>query len=214
MELICVRHGRTAWNAKRRFQGQSDIPLDDEGLAQAQALAAHLRGEHFDFALTSDLIRARTTAEAICRGRDLTLEVSPALREMQFGAWEGLTWEQIVLRWPELEVAYEKSPRHYTPEGGESWAALCARVAEVLRSVTARMQPDDRALIVSHAGVMHAIVQCVTRPARPADDRDAIGIRFVPCGILRVSGSFQTGWKLTAINETADSGAAARTSLR
>ena len=65
MELICVRHGRTAWNAARRFQGQTDIPLDDEGLAQAQALAAHLRDEHFDFALASDLNRARTTAETI-----------------------------------------------------------------------------------------------------------------------------------------------------
>jgi|GEM_PF-3462963 len=56
MELICVRHGRTAWNALRKFQGQTDVPLDDEGLAQAQALAAHLRDEHFDVALTSDLI--------------------------------------------------------------------------------------------------------------------------------------------------------------
>jgi broad specificity phosphatase PhoE len=67
MELICVRHGRTAWNAARRFQGQTDIPLDDEGLAQAQALAAHLRGERFDFALASDLNRARTTASSSCR---------------------------------------------------------------------------------------------------------------------------------------------------
>ncbi len=54
MELICVRHGRTAWNAGRRFQGQTDIPLDDEGLAQAQALALHLREERFELALASD----------------------------------------------------------------------------------------------------------------------------------------------------------------
>ena len=77
MELICVRQGRTAWNALRRFQGQTDIPLDDEGLAQAQALAAHLRDEHFDHALASDLVRARTTAETILGERKLALQLSP-----------------------------------------------------------------------------------------------------------------------------------------
>src|SRR5471032_2762037 len=102
MELICVRHGRTAWNAFRRFQGQTDIPLDDEGLAQAQALAAHLRDEHFDLAVASDLVRARATAEVILGARELPLELSAQLRDMHFGLWEGLTWDEIVARWPEL----------------------------------------------------------------------------------------------------------------
>jgi len=212
MELVCVRHGRTAWNAVRRFQGQTDIPLDEAGFAQAQALAAHLRAERFDLALTSDLSRARATAEAICRDRDLVPEPTVALREMHFGVWEGLTWEQIVERWPELERRSETSPRHYTPEGGESWAALCARVAALLRTVTARLGPDGRALIVSHAGVMHGIVHEVTRTAPPGEPADGIGVRFVPAAILRVSGSFERGWKLVAVNETADSGDAARSS--
>jgi broad specificity phosphatase PhoE len=204
MELICVRHGRTAWNAGRRFQGQTDIPLDDEGLAQAQALAAHLRTERFDLAISSDLIRARTTAEAICRERDVVLELEPALREMRFGVWEGLTWPQIVARWPELETAYEKSPRGYTPEGGESWQALCARVGSVLRRVAARLNPEGRALIVSHAGVMHGIVHGVTSTGTD-DGTSGTGISFVPGAILRVVGSFDAGWELTAINETAGS---------
>ena len=203
MELICVRHGRTAWNANRRFQGQSDIPLDDEGLAQAQALAAHLRGEEFDLAVCSDLVRARVTAEAICAGRDIALVADPELREMHFGGWEGLTWAQIVERWPELDSAAEKAPRHYTPEGGESWDALCARIGDALHKITRPMADDARALIVSHAGVMHAIVQVVTRNGRPEDIEAALTLKFVPCGILRVSGSFADGWQLDAINETA-----------
>jgi broad specificity phosphatase PhoE len=210
MELICVRHGRTAWNAARRFQGQTDIPLDDEGLAQAQALAAHLRDEHFDLALTSDLIRARTTAETILGERALTLELSPAWREMHFGLWEGLTWDEIVTRWPELDLAGEKVPMHYTAEGGESWDALCARVDAALRATTARMDPQGRALIVSHAGVMHAIVRSLTSVPRPGDTTPpATAIRFSPGGIIRARGSFTAGWELTAINETADSGTAA-----
>jgi len=196
MELICVRHGRTSWNANRRFQGQTDIPLDDEGLAQAQALAAHLRGERFDLALTSDLIRARTTAETICAERDVALECTPQLREMHFGLWEGLTWPEIVARWPELDAKNEKAPMYYTAEGGESWAALCARVDTFLRATTARAANDARVLIVSHAGVMHGIVRSLTGAGT-----EAIGVRFSPAGILRARGSFEAGWELTAINE-------------
>jgi broad specificity phosphatase PhoE len=205
MELICVRHGRTAWNALRKFQGQTDVPLDDEGLAQAQALAAHLRDEHFDVALTSDLMRARTTAEAILGECDVVLELAPQFREMHFGLWEGLTWDEIVGRWPELDAASEKAPMHYTAEGGESWEALCARVDTALRALTQRMGADDRALIVSHAGVMHGIVRSLTAAGGTA----ATGIRFSPGGIIRARGSFEGGWELTAINETADAGNAA-----
>jgi broad specificity phosphatase PhoE len=209
MELICVRHGRTAWNAGRRFQGQTDIPLDDEGLAQAQALAAHLRDEHFDLALASDLVRARTTAETILGERELALELSSDFREMHFGMWEGLTWEEIVVRWPELNSAHEKAPMYYTAEGGESWDALCARVDLALRTLTARMRAGDRALIVSHAGVMHAIVRSLTSAGSSGTHAAATGIRFSPGGIIRARGSFDDGWELTAVNETAGSGTAA-----
>jgi len=206
MELICVRHGRTAWNAGRRFQGQTDIPLDDEGLAQAQALAVHLRHERFDLALASDLVRARTTAETICASHDLEIELTPELREMHFGQWEGLTWDEIVARWPELDAKNEKAPMYYTAEGGESWDALCVRVDTFLRATTARMAPADRALIVSHAGVMHGIVRSLTSAGGSGAHPVAVGIKFAPAAILRARGSFDAGWELTAINETADSG--------
>jgi broad specificity phosphatase PhoE len=202
MELVCARHGRTAWNADRRFQGQTDIPLDDEGRAQATALATHLRGEHFDLAVTSDLVRARTTAELICAGRDVRLTLDPQLREMHFGVWEGLTWTEIVARWPDLSERYEFSPRHYVPEGGEGWEHLCERVEAVLRSVAAQLAPDGRALVVSHAGVMHAILHVVRHGAAAGDDV-ALRVRLAPASILRLRGSFEAGWTVDAINETA-----------
>jgi broad specificity phosphatase PhoE len=208
MELICVRHGRTAWNAARRFQGQTDIPLDDEGLAQAQALAAHLQDEHFDLAIASDLTRARTTAQAILGDRDLVLELTPHFREMHFGLWEGLTWDEIVGRWPELDARNEKAPMYYTAEGGESWDALCERVDLALRALTERMRPADRALIVSHAGVMHGIVRSLMSAGRSGANPVALGMRFSPGGIIRANGSFADGWEITAINETAGSGVA------
>ncbi len=204
MELVCVRHGRTAWNADRRFQGQTDVPLDDEGRAQARALAVHLRGETFDLAVGSDLQRARATAETILAGRAPALELDPALREMHFGVWEGLTWTEIVARWPELSDRYEASPRQYVPQDGESWLDLCARIGAVLRRIADRVPPNGRALIVSHAGVMHAILHTVKDP-QPASDADEteLRVRLVPAGIIRLRGSFAGGWTVAAINETA-----------
>ena len=211
MELICVRHGRTAWNAGRRFQGQTDIPLDDEGLAQAQALAAHLSAEHFDLALASDLARARVTAETILAEHAVALELTPHLREMHFGLWEGLTWDEIVARWPDLDAAGEKVPMYYTAEGGESWDELCTRVDTLLRATAARMGPQDRALIVSHAGVMHGAVRSLTSTGKGTSaEQVAVGLRFSPGGIIRARGSFEAGWELTAINETAEPPAPAR----
>jgi alpha-ribazole phosphatase len=201
MELVCVRHGRTAWNADRRFQGQTDIPLDAEGHAQAQALGRHLARESFDLAVASDLSRARMTAEALCAGRTLPIELDASLREMNFGVWEGMTWNEIITRWPELSDRYEASPRQYTPEGGESWEALCARVDEALRRITARMAPDGRALIVSHAGVMHAILHTVH--GVPSMEGVELRVRLVPAGIIRLRGSFEAGWDVAALNETA-----------
>lgn len=202
MELICVRHGRTAWNADRRFQGQTDIPLDSEGLAQAKALGAHLRRETFNLAVTSDLGRAVSTARAICEGREIAiaLEHDPGFREMHFGEWEGLTWAEIAARWPDVGSENGKGPRTYTAVGGESFDALGERIRAALLRVTSRLAPDGRALIVCHAGVLHAIAGVVLGRETEA----TAGLKFVPASILRVRGSFEDGWELTAINETAD----------
>lgn len=199
MQLICVRHGRTAWNAVRRFQGQTDIPLDDEGRAQAQALAAYLGRERFDIALASDLSRALETARGIGALAGITIEPEPRLREMQFGAWEGLTWDEIVARTPSLAYEYEKSPRYYVPEHGESFDDLCARVQPVLGEITARLGPAGRALIVSHAGVMHALL----RVALAAADEASLGIKFVPASIMRLEGDGRIPWRLAGVNEVA-----------
>jgi broad specificity phosphatase PhoE len=197
VELVCVRHGQTAWNAERRFQGHTDVPLDDEGRAQAQALAVHLRAERFDIAITSDLIRAATTAELICAGGDVTLERDAELREMRFGAWEGLTWDEIVRRWPQIDAGHATSPRNYTPEGGESYEALVERALRVVGRVTARLGPDGRALIVSHAGIMHAMV----RGLLGAEAEASLRLRFLPASIMRVVGAPDGGWVLSAVNE-------------
>jgi broad specificity phosphatase PhoE len=197
--LVCVRHGRTAWNAVRRFQGRTDVPLDDEGRAQAQALAAHLASEHFDFALASDLSRATATAAAIGAACGVAVMSEPRLREMNFGAWEGLTWDEITERFPETAGRPSTAARQYTPVGGETFDDVSARIRDVLADVTARLTGDGRALIVSHAGVMHAILRVALDETEPA----ALGVSLVPASIMRLSGNGSLPWRLDIVNEVA-----------
>ncbi|MBD5634335.1 MAG: histidine phosphatase family protein, partial [Candidatus Eremiobacteraeota bacterium] len=113
-----VRHGRTAWNATGRFQGHTDVPLDEEGRSQARGVARLLEAERFDVAVSSDLVRARETAEIVLGGGPPPVESDPRWREMRFGAWEGLVWNEIVERQPELAARPSTTPRFYTPPGG------------------------------------------------------------------------------------------------
>ncbi|MGB8265912.1 MAG: histidine phosphatase family protein [Candidatus Velthaea sp.] len=196
-----MRHGRTAWNRERRFQGHTDVPLDEEGRAQAQALAAYLADERFDLALASDLARAWETAAAIGAAAGVRVEREPRLREMRFGDWEGLRWDEIVARTPGLAHASEKAPRSYVPKGGEAFEDVCARVAPVIAAVAQRLPPEGRALIVSHAGVMHALLRVALGEAGAA----ALNVTFVPAAIMRLTGSGLPGapWSVLRVNETA-----------
>lgn len=199
MELVCVRHGRTAWNALRRFQGWTDIALDDEGSAQARALAVHLRAERFEIGVASDLVRAAATAAAIGAACGVAIELDPRLREMRFGDWEGLTWSEIVERTPALASAVPTAPKFYVAANGESFDALRERVEPLVAEVTARLSATGRALIVSHAGVMHALLRILL--AEP--DEAALAVTFAPASIMRLSGDGSLPWRLDRVNEIA-----------
>ena len=197
MELVCVRHGRTAWNSVRRFQGRSDIPLDDEGRAQSQALAVFLAGDDFDRAYASPLGRAQETARAVLAGRaDPPLQTDEDLIEMAFGTWEGFTWDEIVAKHPELDHANETKPGYFTPEGGESFEQVVARVARFVERIAA--DTPERVLIVAHAGVMHALVRALLREP----DEAALNVRFDPASVTRFVGD-GVNWRLVSLNASA-----------
>ena len=156
MDLLLIRHGATEWNATGRFVGRTDIPLSDTGMQQAQAVAEMLKGEPLSRIITSDLHRARATAEALARGRDLAIELDARLREFDFGCWEGLTWLEIVERFPELTEDHAHTARLYAPEQGETFDQVCARVEPVLDEIVTAGAPHDHVALVAHAGVIHA----------------------------------------------------------
>jgi broad specificity phosphatase PhoE len=182
-ELVVVRHGRTAWNATGRFQGQTDIPLDETGREQARGVAELLRGERFARAIASDLVRARETAEIVLDDRPPEVEFDARWREMRFGSWEGLVWDEIVARQPELATKSSTTPRFYTPPGGESFEALCDRIAAAVSDVDARAHDGDRVLVATHAGPLHALL----RVALGKSEADALGVRFSPASVTRLA---------------------------
>ena len=113
--LVLVRHGETSWNSEGRFQGRADIPLSEVGQRQAVALAAALAREEMHAIYSSDLRRAWDTALAIAERHSVPVCREPGLREMDFGSWEGLTYDQIRGIWPNVLAAWQADPLRVAP---------------------------------------------------------------------------------------------------
>lgn len=156
MKLTLVRHGQTDWNADRRFQGHSDIPLSDIGRAQAAQTARALSTDHFDAAYSSDLFRAIETAEIIAARHHLAIQRDARLREFDFGSWEGLTWPEITQRWPQFLEHGGTQAEYFQPIGGETFDDVRARVRGFLTDLAERGL--EHVLVVTHAGTLHAIL--------------------------------------------------------
>lgn len=155
--LIVVRHGQTLWNLERKYQGHSDIALTDKGIKQAEAVAARLAEEKIDAVYASDLSRAFKTAACIADKHGLTVQVVPALREIKFGDWEGLTYEQISEQWPGLLGKLWTTPDELQIPGGESFQQLKERAYAAIEKIVAA-HPDQTVIVVAHGGTIGTIL--------------------------------------------------------
>jgi probable phosphoglycerate mutase len=119
--IILVRHGETEWNRVERFRGNADIPLNENGLKQAELLARRIMSQWSPVAVyTSPLSRAIRTAEIIARFRELPVHIHPGLSDVDYGEWQGLTPEEVRTRWPELYENWQTCPENLIFPGGES----------------------------------------------------------------------------------------------
>ncbi len=159
--LWLVRHGLTRWNTQQRFCGHSDIPLSAPGQAQARWLAHRLEGETISSIYTSDLKRARETAEIIAgsRAQPVQVEVSAAWREIDFGAWEGLTYAEIAAQFKH-QAGFFTDPAHCSPPGGESLMQMLQRVQAALTTIVpvGDLPMKGDIVIVSHGGPLRALL--------------------------------------------------------
>jgi broad specificity phosphatase PhoE len=162
-ELILVRHGETALNAARKFQGHSSVSLSERGREQAREAARALEAERITHVFSSDLPRALQTAQIVAAPHGRPIVTDTRLREFDFGAWEGLSWSEILERWPEVGAHAPTQARYYAPHGGESFDDVVARVQSFFDDVESTLEDDARVLIVAHAGTLHAAL-AVLRP--------------------------------------------------
>jgi 2,3-bisphosphoglycerate-dependent phosphoglycerate mutase len=149
--LLLVRHGETDWNAAGRLQGQTDQPLSDFGRTQARRLADELENENLAAIYSSDLSRARETAEVVGERLGLRVVLDPDLREKDWGTWEGLT-------------AVERDRVEFV---GESTEAHQERILRALRKISERHPGDGRVLVVTHGGSMRRVQTAALGMALP-----------------------------------------------
>jgi alpha-ribazole phosphatase len=164
VRLMVARHGQTSFNVEGRFTGQLDIPLDERGLRQAEALGQRLRETRLDAVVSSDLQRARATAQAIARHHGLPVEEDADLREIAFGAWEGHTYTEVVARDRALVARWEADPTRDAPPGGETVTELHARVVRALDRWRGR-HPQGTVLWAVHGGVIEVLLCHVLKVA-------------------------------------------------
>jgi len=150
MMLWLARHGATDWSDGGRFNGWTDVPLNERGLRQAHDLATSLELSDGATIWSSDLIRARATAAALGPPR-----VDPRLRELDFGDLEGLTWDQCDLGIREALVAFDG----FTAPDGESVAALGARIDAFLADLVLEGPGHGKHVVVTHGGVIRFLLR-------------------------------------------------------
>ena len=147
--VVLWRHGRTGWNALRRSQGQLDIPLDAVGVAQARDSAARLASLRPVAIASSDLVRATATAAELAGVTGLPVSLDRDLREVDVGAWEGLTLEACAERFPE-EYQRWREGEDVRRGDGETYAEVAERVSAAIEQVIANLGAGETVVLVSH----------------------------------------------------------------
>ena len=183
--LCLVRHGETEWNLTRRYQGTTDIPLNDKGRAQARRVAEALGGERWDAIVSSPLSRAMETARAIAATTGIeTIEEDRDLQERAYGEAEGLTLAEREKTWPGGDWP-----------GLESWDDVATRVMIAIERIAAA-HPGRRVIVVCHGGVINTILAVLSK--------NELGTGKTV--ILNTSRTTVTrtgdGWTIDSVNET------------
>ncbi|GMA52385.1 phosphoglycerate mutase [Alicyclobacillus contaminans] len=166
MELWLVRHGQTDWNLERRIQGWRNVPLNEAGAEQARALAERLVDTHFDGLYSSDLDRARQTAEILHTVMDCPLHIEPLLRERRFGPRETTLRADADACTPH-RPAHDYPPIDTTQMDEEEPDVFAARVQRFLTKMT-QLHQTGRILAVTHGGFIRAAISVTGLPTSAA----------------------------------------------
>ena len=159
--LCIVRHGETAWNAEHRVQGQLDVPLNAIGHAQAVAAARVLAREKFDVIYSSDLSRARQTAQPTASLLSMQVVLEKDLRERHYGIFERLTYAEVKVRYPEDYARFEAREPDYAFRTGESLKDFSIRSITIISSIAERHKGQSIA-VFTHGGILDKLYRHIT----------------------------------------------------
>ena len=165
IELLLIRHGETAWNRERRMQGHIDIPLSEAGFRQAQALGRAMVAERPDAIYSSDLGRARATAQPVADAHQMPVHLRASLRERCYGAFEGLLYEEISQRFPEAFAAWRARELHARFPAGEREAETQQEFHDrAVKAVTdiVNAHSAGKLVVVTHGGVLDCLYREAT----------------------------------------------------
>ncbi len=155
--IVLWRHGQTAWNLERRFQGQTDIELTEAGVLQARRAARLLAALRPDAMICSDLLRTRTTATELASLTALEVTYDSALRETYAGVWQGLTHEEIIERYGDQYAAWKRG-EPVRRGGGELETEVADRAAPVVLAHADKLADGGTLVVVSHGGTIRTTI--------------------------------------------------------
>lgn len=159
MRIFLVRHGETEWNRTRRFQGRSDIPLNEKGRNQARALAGALSDQRFSAIYASPLKRAVETAKlATAHQPGIPFHTEDDFMEMDLGEFEGIHGAEWIKQYPELLAVWQRKPASVRMPGGECLGEVQTRALRALNRIIASHPSDATLLVCSHSFVIRSIL--------------------------------------------------------
>ncbi len=185
--IYLIRHGQTDWNVERRLQGHLDVPLNQVGLLQAEKVAKRFEQEILDAIYSSDLRRARMTAEIIAARQRREVFFHQGLRERGYGPFEGKRWDEI----PEFQAGYRSDL--LTAEGVESWREMRHRAVKALEEIAFR-HAGQRVAVVSHGGTINAILSYLEGDEVPRYKLANASVTCLTCETNK--------WDISWINDT------------
>lgn len=193
--IVLWRHGRTAWNAEQRFQGQTDIPLDDVGIEQARMAAQFLQHLQPHRIVASDLQRAAVTAQMLADLVDLDVVTHPDLRETFAGTWEGLVRADLQREYGEDFTRWAWDS-HVRPGGGESRVEVAERMVRTILSELEHVPEGGTLIVATHGGAARAAIAQLL--GLPTDTWSCLGV-LSNCAwsVLREDAA---GWRLQEYN--------------
>ncbi len=152
--VYLIRHGETEWNKLGKFQGSTDIALSEDGIRQAYLAAKVLKGK-FDYIYASPLSRAKQTADIIGETSHVSTQIEPEIKEINFGLWEGLTFEEIKEKYPKEFVSWRNPLEGHLMSDDKSIRNAGKRAGNAIRRLVEGHQ-GERIALVAHGGILKA----------------------------------------------------------